>query len=162
MGGVLYQTLSTRLLYPLRGLSSALPLISGLILLTLLINMGLPPFANWVSEVLVLTGIAQNFKLLASGAATSIVFGTLYTFWYFNHISQGTWSPVLRTIRDVSNTELSCIAYLVFIPLLLGVKGEGITGTLDLGSWTVLSRNLHANCPKYWYYSFLDSTIFFL
>jgi NADH-ubiquinone oxidoreductase chain 4 len=46
MGGVIYQTLSTRLLYPLRGLSSALPLISGLLLLTLLINIGLPPFAS--------------------------------------------------------------------------------------------------------------------
>lgn len=154
IGGFVYQTFHTRLTYPLRGLTNTLPSVSTFLLLALLANLGFPPFANWLAELLLLTSFTRKLKFITFISATSVVLGTLYTFWWFCQISQGEWGPYLRSNRDLGLVDTISSIYLIFITLALGTKGLGFTETLIVTAWASLIRIKFVGSFKYYYSHF--------
>jgi NADH-ubiquinone oxidoreductase chain 4 len=78
-GGYIYRSFSTRLIYPLRGVNVAVPLASIAIFTSLLANIGFPPFANWVSEILILVSLVDKLIFTGSVATILLIFAVIYT-----------------------------------------------------------------------------------
>jgi NADH-ubiquinone oxidoreductase chain 4 len=79
VGGFLYGGLTTRLIYAYRGLMVLVPVLAALMISHLLANMAVPLSPNWVSELLILAGLAHGTMVLCFLSALNILASAVYT-----------------------------------------------------------------------------------
>lgn len=138
VGGVLYNRYHTRVITYYRGMVLTMPVFTILFFLFTMANSGVPLTLNWAGEFLSLTGIFQRSPIISALAATGIVFSACYSFWLYNRISYGSFSPYLTVTNDVSRREFMLLFSLVLPIVLLGVFPNIILDTLHLNVSTLL------------------------
>jgi len=79
MGGRLYNGFQTRSIYIYRGLGVVAPLLSALVFTLLLANMAVPLSPNWVSELLILSGLSHDTLILCFLSAVNVLASAVYT-----------------------------------------------------------------------------------
>ncbi len=131
VGGVLYDSYHTRTIRYYRGLALYMPVLSVFFLLFTIANAGTPLTSNWVGEFLSLAGTFQRSPLVGVLMSTGIVFSAGYSFWLFNRMCFGAFSPYLGYAKDVTRRE-----YMVLLTLLIP--------TFVFGIWpNVILNDLH-------------------
>lgn len=131
VGGVLYDSFHTRTIRYYRGLTLYMPVFSIFFLLFTIANAGTPLTSNWVGEFLALSGTFQRSPLVGLLMSTGIVFSAGYSFWLYNRMAFGAYSPYLGYAKDVTRRE-----YMVLLSLLIP--------TFVFGIWpNIILNDLH-------------------
>nr|UYG49005.1 NADH dehydrogenase subunit 4 [Rhizoctonia sp.] len=141
VGGVLYNRYHTRTIAYYRGIALTMPVFTILFFLFTMANSGVPLTLNWVGEFLSLTGIFQRSYIGALGAS-GIVLSACYSFWLYNRVSYGSFSPYLMVTNDVNRREFMLLISLVIPLFLLGIFPNVILDALHLNVSTLLYNTI--------------------
>jgi NADH-ubiquinone oxidoreductase chain 4 len=121
VGGVLYDRYHTRIIRYYRGMTAYMPLFSVFFFVFTIFNAAVPLSANWVGEIMALTGIFQKSPIVAILGSTGIVLSAAYSIWLYNRIAFGSWSKYLNYTTDLTRRE-----FMILLPLLIGTVLFGI------------------------------------
>lgn len=129
--GCVYDRYHTRLLHYFGGLAMVMPWFAIFLFFFTLSNMGFPGTANFISELVVLTGIFSRNMFLAILAGTGIVFSAIYSIWLFNRVCFGSLKlNYAKYFYDLSVDEISVVTFLLLATLLMGINSQVIFNTL--------------------------------
>ncbi len=136
--GVVYDRAHHRELSRFGGLATTMPIYTGLATVAMFANLGLPGLCGFVGEVLVLLGsfaaakadsilVAGGFAtttqiyVLAIIACTGVVLTAGYMLWTVQRVYFGPEKPEYRDFPEVDRREVTVLAPLAAMALLLGV-----------------------------------------
>ena len=130
VAGVLYDRTYDRLIANYSGLASKMKVYTGFVLITFFASLGLPGFAGFIGEVMILFGVflsQQTNGLLPIWMAITATFGLLlgagYYLWTIQRMFYGPFSvkvPVVE-LNDLDSRE-----YVMLLPLALATLFFGI------------------------------------
>ena len=138
VGGVLYDSFHTRTIRYYRGLTLYMPVFSIFFLLFTVANAGTPLTSNWVGEFLSLSGTFQRSPVVGLLMSTGIVFSAAYSFWLYNRICFGAYSPYLGYAKDVSRREYMILLSLLIPTFVFGVLPNVILNDIHYSVSTLL------------------------
>lgn len=121
--GFLYDRVHTKLIVYQRGLGSAMPLFSTVLLLANLANLSFPLFPNFIAEMLCVMCVFAIHELCAYVFCGCQVLGAAYAFWAFNRVVHGVKYHSQTAVLDLSRGE-----WMLFLPLGIGVLWLGVVG----------------------------------
>ncbi len=125
----------TRSLVRLGGLGAANPKLAGALCIAALAALGLPGFAGFVGEIVILTGVFQSGLVWVSIAALiPIVIASAYMLRLFQGVMNGPEVEDLPVRRDLSWVEGIALAPLVLALVVVGVNPHALT-TFDTGQY---------------------------
>ncbi|SEH32771.1 NADH-quinone oxidoreductase subunit M [Magnetospirillum fulvum] len=120
--GVIYDRLHTREIARFGGLASRMPVYAALFMLFTLASIGLPGTSGFVGEFLVLIGVFQVDRLVATLASTGVILGAAYMLYLYRRVFFGRLvHEDLKMLPDLSAREI-----LVFLPLAVLVVWMGV------------------------------------
>ncbi len=128
MSGVIHQHMGTRTIRELRGLGSAMPITSFLLVLASLGAMGFPGFSNFISEyTIILAGISVNALYAVAVLVPGITAG--YFVWMLRRV---VLAPQVRPIglREAPWYTLMTLAVFLAPLLILGLYPAPILGVI--------------------------------
>jgi len=136
LSGMLYERTHTLALDEIAGVGSRLPILKGLLTLTLLASMGLPGLVQFPGEVQVLLGAFQDFGLPVLFAAAGILITATFTLRVLGSVlvddTEGGWAD----LSDVRGVELIATVPLAAFTVILGLAPGLVLGlsntTVDL------------------------------
>jgi NADH-quinone oxidoreductase subunit M len=132
--GMVYDRTHTRQIADLSGLSQAMPVTGGLLAFAAFASLGLPGLSGFVGEFLSLVGSWQSTVIphwVTVIAAIGVLLAAAYTLWMVLRVVLGTPSPVLVGMPDASVRELSMLAPLVALTLVVGLSWSTLLGFVD-------------------------------
>jgi len=141
--GVVYDRMHTREIAAYGGLVNRMPVYATIFMLFTLANVGLPGTSGFVGEFLTLTGTYQVSTWTTLGAATGVILSAGYALWLYRRVIFGDLiKESLKSITDMNRREVTFMAPLVVMTILLGVYPSLAT---DLFGPTVeaLVENVH-------------------
>lgn len=113
--GFLYVRTNTRYLYYYKGLSSTMPLLTTILLISLLLNASIPPSLSFFSELHILFPLFNSSFIGFLHLLISLLFAGFYSILLFCKISFTLPSSTpLYTSKDLTLTE-----FYILIPLIL-------------------------------------------
>lgn len=130
--GMLYDRYDTRELKNFSGLVQVMPVFVVFFCIFTLSNMGFPGTSNFVGELLIFVGLAEQNIFILVLASTSIVLSAIYSIWLYNRVSYGTLK--VGSFSDINRSEFFILFILAAAVLLLGLNASLIT---DLTSTAV-------------------------
>lgn len=133
--GILEQRFHTRDMLALGGLRKQVPIMCGLMGITVFASLGLPSLAGFVGEYMIFQGAVSLSFLYTSIATFGIVLTALYLLKLLSRVYFGPTEEKLNGTPDLSNREM--ILAIVFVALLFGV-GLYPSPIIDLSNKTVV------------------------
>ena len=129
--GVIYDRAHHRRIDGFGGLASVMPVYTGVVALAFFAAMGLPGLSAFISEVLVLLGAWQKYKIPTILGAVTIIFTAAYLLWTIQQMFLGQPRDDYEEMHlsEISNRELSTLVPLGAIVIILGVYPHAV---LDL------------------------------
>ncbi len=124
IAGVLYDRTGNRLIENYRGLASAMPYFTAVVVIGFFASLGLPGFSGFIAEILVLFGAfsaSTNAVLpvwMAILATLGLVLGASYYLWTLQRMFFGEFWVFKSDWHD-KLTDLSSREYLMLIPCIL-------------------------------------------
>jgi NADH-quinone oxidoreductase subunit M len=120
--GVIYDRMHTREIAAYGGIVNRMPIYAAVMMLFTLANVGLPGTSGFVGEFLTLTGAYQASTWTAFGAATGVILSAAYALWLYRRVIFGDLiKESLKSITDMNAREITVMAPLVVMTILLGV-----------------------------------------
>ncbi|HSF95330.1 MAG TPA: NADH-quinone oxidoreductase subunit M, partial [Thermohalobaculum sp.] len=120
--GVVYDRMHTREIAAYGGLVNRMPIYAAVMMLFTLANVGLPGTSGFVGEFLTLVGVYQASTWTAFGAATGVILSAAYALWLYRRVIFGDLiKESLKSITDMNGREITFMAPLVVMTILLGV-----------------------------------------
>lgn len=136
--GALYDRHHTRLIRYYRGLAATMPLFAVAFLFFALANVAFPGTANFLAEVLVFTGLAQQNLLVAALASGSLFLTAAYTLWLYNRVVFGAPTPALPHFNDLSRMDGTVLTLLAVPTLGLGFYPNALLELVHLSTLSLL------------------------
>ena len=141
--GVVYDRLHTREIAAYGGLVNRMPIYATVMMLFTLANVGLPGTSGFVGEFLTLIGTYQVSTWTAFGAATGVILSAAYALWLYRRVIFGDLiKESLKSITDMNGREITFMAPLVVMTILLGVYPSLATDLFG-ASVQALIENVH-------------------
>ena len=135
--GVVYDRMHTRDIDAYGGLVSRMPLYAVCFMVFTLANVGLPGTSSFVGEFLTMLGTFQVNNLVVIIAAVGVILSAAYMLYLYRRIIFGALvKPALKTIQDLTVSEMVTLAPLVAITIAIGVYPKPI---FDVTSVSVAS-----------------------
>jgi NADH-quinone oxidoreductase subunit M len=120
--GMIYDRLHTRRIEDMGGIWSAMPVFSGLFLITALASIGLPGLGGFVGEFLVLAGSFLRDPVVAAVAGLGVILSAVYLLWAYQRVFTGELGPkVVPETRDVGVREIAAMVPLVALMFFVGL-----------------------------------------
>lgn len=122
--GYIYQRSNTRDIDAFGGLWKSMPVYGYLMLVVVLSSIGLPSLNGFIGEVAILFGTATSLVLGAGFAAFAligVVLSAVYLLWLFRKLMMGDTNDSTARMRDLTRLEVSIIAPLVLLIVLIGM-----------------------------------------
>jgi len=141
--GMIQERIHTRELDRMGGFWTVAPRLSSVGLIYALASLGLPGFANFVGEFLVLLGSYRVSIVGTVLAATALVLSALYSLWFVQRVFHGENQEDLR-IPDLSTRETGMMAVLIVVILWIGLHPQPLLNMSDQALNTIThgtSRN---------------------
>lgn len=138
VGGVLSNRYHTRIIAYYRGMVLTMPVFTILFFLLILANSGVPLTINWAGEFLALAGTFHRSPIIGALGATGILFSACYSFWLYNRISYGSFSPYLTVTNDVTRREFILLISLIIPIFLFGIFPNIILDSLHVSVSSLL------------------------
>ena len=98
--GFFYEQTHTRMLDDLGGLLSQIPFIGMLFIMTAMASLGLPGFANFASELMVIVGSWERYPIPTTLAVFGLVIGATYLLRTVRAAFQGPLDPRWADLKD--------------------------------------------------------------
>src|SRR5437867_2973890 len=129
--GVIYDRAHHRRIDGFGGLASVMPVYTGVMALAFFAAMGLPGLSAFISEVLVLLGAWQRYKIPTLFGAATVILTAGYLLWTIQQMFLGTPREDYARLHlsEISGRELFTLVPLGVIVVVLGVYPHAI---LDL------------------------------
>ncbi len=124
IAGVLYDRTGDRLIENYRGLASAMPYFTAVVVIGFFASLGLPGFSGFIAEILILFGAfsaSTNAVLpvwMAILATLGLVLGATYYLWTLQRMFFGEFW-VFKSKWHERLSDLTTREYLMFIPCIL-------------------------------------------
>jgi NADH-quinone oxidoreductase subunit M len=133
--GIVYDRMHTRAIAAYGGLVNRMPLYAFVFMVFTLANVGLPGTSGFVGEFLSLIGTFRVNSWVATLATLGTILSAAYALWLYRKIIFGTLEkPALFAIRDIGWREITIMAPLVVLTIVLGVYPKPV---LDISSASV-------------------------
>lgn len=121
--GVIYNRTSQKDISKVGGLSSKMPVFSGITALALFAGFGLPGLSTFISEMFCIIGSFQipGIQVLSIISITGIILNAAYFFRCFQLILYSKENPKYTELQDIKGNELFMVIPFVLIIILLGI-----------------------------------------
>jgi len=132
--GMVYERTHTRQIADISGLSSAMPVMGGLLAFASFASLGLPGLSGFVGEFLSLIGSWESTVIphwLTVIAAVGVLLAAAYMLWMVLRVVLGTPSDVVRGLPDASPRELTALAPLIALTLIVGLSWSSLLSFVD-------------------------------
>lgn len=120
--GMIYERRHTRQIADFGGLAKVMPLFAVFFLIVTLSSIALPGTNGFIGEFLILLGTFKAKPLVASFAATGVIFGAVAMLWMFQRVFFG---PVLQE-ENKNLTDMTTREIILMLPLLILIFAIGI------------------------------------
>jgi NADH-quinone oxidoreductase subunit M len=139
--GVIYDRAHHRRIDGFGGLATVMPVYTGVMALAFFAAMGLPGLSAFISEVLVLLGAWQKYKIPTLIGAATIILTAGYLLWTIQQMFLGKPREEYAQMHlsEISGRELFTLVPLGVIVIILGIYPHAVLSLLD-----VSLRNLNA------------------
>ena len=131
---VLYWRYHSRLIKYFKSLAVSMPIFSIIVFLLILGNISFPMTFNFIAEFLSLLTIIKLSKLIGLLCCFGAFLGIIYSFYFFNRVFFGFYSPFLIYPRDLNLLEFNSFLPLIALMLLLGIYPNFIVNILNFSS----------------------------
>src|SRR5207247_7978785 len=123
------------------GLLRKLPFIGTVLIMAMLAGCGLPGFANFAGEILVLFGVwhAHMPQFVVAAAWGALLIGAIYMLRAIRDILHGPLPEHLATVRDASLWRKLPFALLIGALLLFGIFPKSLTDKIKPSAETIFS-----------------------
>ena len=120
--GMLYERRHTREIADFGGIARVAPLLATAFVITALASIGLPGTSGFVGEFLALLGTFERYPVVALIATTGVIFAAYYMLPMVQKILFNDLDKIEnRTMEDLSVREVSVLAPLILLMVLLGI-----------------------------------------
>ena len=120
--GVVYDRMHTREIAAYGGLVNRMPIYALLFLVFTMGNVGLPGTSGFVGEFLTMVGAFRVNTWVAFFATLGIILSAGYALWLYRRVVFGTLEKEnLKSILDLSRTEMALLVPLAVLTILFGV-----------------------------------------
>ncbi|MBI4842789.1 MAG: NADH-quinone oxidoreductase subunit M [Nitrospirae bacterium] len=119
--GVIYDRAHHREIDSFGGLASAMPNYAAVTFLAFFAALGLPGLNSFISEVLVLIGAFQKYRLITAVSATGVIITAAYCLWTLQRIFLGKLDEKYSMLSDMNTRETLSLLPLALLVVILGV-----------------------------------------
>lgn len=139
--GMIYDRRHTKQIADFGGLAQVMPIFAGIFLFTTFASIGLPGLNGFVGEFMVLIGSFPSLPVLTVIAASGVVLAAIYLLWAYERTFTGVPDkPENRKLLDLSPREISLLAPLVVLMIVLGVYPRLLLDRVQPSTEAVLDR----------------------
>lgn len=124
--GVLYDRSHSRDLNGFGGISTQMPVYSGILIFFSLASLGLPGLAGFISEFLVLLGGYQYSKLFTALACIGIILAAAYLLYMIRRVLLGPLNVKWNALPEINTRELITLVPLMVLTLAIGIYPKWI------------------------------------
>lgn len=144
LSGYLYNQTGTLNIDKYGGLLRKLPFIGTVMIMAMLAGCGLPGFANFAGEILVLFGVwhAQMPQFVVAAAWGALLIGAIYMLRAIRDVLHGPLAENLAVVRDASHWRKLPFALLIAVLLLFGISPRSLTEKIKPSAETILNLSL--------------------
>ena len=121
VAGFLVSRKGSRLIADYGGVQQVAPVLAGTFLVAGLATLALPGLAPFISEFLVLIGTFTRYPMFAVVASSALVLSAVYVLWLYQRMMTGPARAGEDKLRDLVPRELTVVAPLLVLLLVLGV-----------------------------------------
>jgi NADH-quinone oxidoreductase subunit M len=121
IAGFLVSRRGTRAIADYGGVQKVAPILAGTFLVAGLATLSLPGLAPFISEFLVLIGTFTRYPVFAVIAALALVLSAVYVLLAYQRMMTGPVTKGNETLTDLRPRELTVVAPLIALLLVLGV-----------------------------------------
>jgi NADH-quinone oxidoreductase subunit M len=132
MVGVIYDRAHHREIDGFGGLAQQMPAYTGISCLAFFAALGLPGLSSFISEVLVLIGAFNVYRLITILAVSGVVITAAYCLWTVQRVFLGPLNPKYATLPDISRREMFTMLPLAAIVVILGVYPMPVLNMIDV------------------------------
>ncbi len=118
--GMIQERIHTREMDRMGGFWSSAPRLSSIGLVFALASLGLPGFANFVAEFMILLGAYRTQSVATVFAASGLVLAAVYSLWIVQRVFHGEHRGE-PGVRDLSVRETGMMAAMVIVIIWLGL-----------------------------------------
>ena len=130
--GVIYDRRHTKMMSEFGGLASVMPRYATVFAIMLMASVGLPLTIGFVGEFLALLGFFKVSPLMTAIAGTTIILGAVYMLTLYKRSFFGSiTNDENRKLKDLTGQEVSALAPLVLLVVLLGVYPKPLLDPID-------------------------------
>jgi len=129
--GFLISRRQSKLISDYGGVEKVAPVLAGVLLLAGLSSLSLPGLSPFVSEFLVLVGAYAYSPWAAAFAVLGIVLAALYILLMYQRTMTGPTRPELVATKDLNAREVSALAPLVLLIVLLGFYPQPLLSVIN-------------------------------
>jgi NADH-quinone oxidoreductase subunit M len=120
--GMIYERRHTKQIKDFGGLQKVMPVFAGFFLFMIFASIGLPGLNGFVGEFMVLIGSYTTLPVLTIIAASGVILAAIYLLWAYERVFTGLPErEENKVLKDLSVREISLLAPLVALVLLLGL-----------------------------------------
>jgi NADH-quinone oxidoreductase subunit M len=132
--GMVYERSHTREIAKVKGLSVAMPVAGGLLAFASFASLGLPGLSGFVGEFLSLVGAWQSSVIphwVTVVSAFGVLLAAAYMLWMVLRVVLGTPSEAVLGLPDVTAREVTALAPLIALTLVVGLSWSSLLGFVD-------------------------------
>ena len=141
--GFIYEQTHTRMIDDWGGLGKKIPFIASLFVMTAMASSGLPGFANFIGEIMILLGAWDEHRGPAVFAVTGLIITAGYMLNTVRATMQGPLNARWNSLNDARGLQKLPYLILIGILLLVGFLPSLLLPTIASGTKPVLER-IHA------------------
>src|ERR1700749_874716 len=146
--GVVYDRMHTREIAAYGGLVNRMPLYAFVFLVFTLANVGLPGTSGFVGEFLSLIGTFRVNTWVATLATIGTILSAAYALWLYRKVIFGKLEkPSLFNIKDVGLREITILAPLVILTIVLGIYPKPVLDFTSASVTQMIDNYHHALSP---------------
>jgi NADH-quinone oxidoreductase subunit M len=139
--GIIYERRHSRAIDAYGGIARVMPMFAAILTFVSLSSIGLPGTNGFVGEFLVLVGSFQTFPVLATIAATGVIFAAAYLLWaiqriLFNKLDK----PENAHIPDLNRRELAMLTPFLIVIIWLGVYPAPVLRRMEGATQALITR----------------------
>jgi NADH-quinone oxidoreductase subunit M len=120
-GFLMYRSGGSSAIAAYGGVNKKAPILAGFLLFATLSSLALPGLASFVGEFLVLLGTFARYIAVGVIATIGIVLTAAYALRLYQKVATGPASPAVEGISDLKGREVTALAPVVLLTIVLGV-----------------------------------------
>ncbi len=138
--GFVYEQSHTRMLDDWGGLGKKIPFIATVFTMAAMASAGVPGFASFIGEMLILIGAWEKYPVPTIFAVLGLVITAGYMLKTVRFAFQGPLNPRMAEVQDARGIQRLPYALLAAVLVIVGFFPVLILGTASLGTETVMKH----------------------